>query len=306
MLKTRPIFVESRMRVDLDELWRRTQTPDLHERWDLRFTDIKYLPRPDPLQPQRFLYATRIGFGMRISGEGESVGEHLGPDERSSALKFWSEDPKSLINNGSGYWKYIRTGDGVRFLTRYDYEVRFGSLGRLIDRALFRPLLGWATAWGFDCLRLWIEKGMDPADTRERALTYAVCRLTLALVWVYQGVVPKILFMEHSGELETISKAPVPQGWEENVLLFAGAAEVLFGVTMIVLWRWRSLLLLNIIGLAALALSVVWIRVELFHREFNPATLNASMIALATVGWLSSRRELPSARNCLRETEGPS
>jgi hypothetical protein len=27
------------------EIWRRTQVPDLHEQWDLRFTTIDYLPR---------------------------------------------------------------------------------------------------------------------------------------------------------------------------------------------------------------------------------------------------------------------
>ena len=47
----------------MDDLWRLTQTPELHRRWDLRFTDIEYLPRPDEAEPQRFLYATRIGFG---------------------------------------------------------------------------------------------------------------------------------------------------------------------------------------------------------------------------------------------------
>ena len=53
---------------------RLTQTPELHERWDLRFTRIEYLPRPDATQPQQFLYETRIGFGLAIRGAGETVG----------------------------------------------------------------------------------------------------------------------------------------------------------------------------------------------------------------------------------------
>ena len=44
----KPIYVEIAIRAPLDELWRRTQSPDLHQRWDLRFTRIDYLPRPDP------------------------------------------------------------------------------------------------------------------------------------------------------------------------------------------------------------------------------------------------------------------
>ena len=49
-----PIYVEIRIRCGMDDLWRLTQTPELHRRWDLRFTDIEYLPRPDEAEPQRF------------------------------------------------------------------------------------------------------------------------------------------------------------------------------------------------------------------------------------------------------------
>jgi hypothetical protein len=69
----KPIYVEIPIRVPLEELWRLTQTPDLHQRWDLRFTRIAYLPRPDSAAPQRFVYETRIGFGRAVSGEGETV-----------------------------------------------------------------------------------------------------------------------------------------------------------------------------------------------------------------------------------------
>src|SRR5437660_3372206 len=93
------IYVEIQIRAPIDRVWQLTQTPDLHQRWDLRFSEIQYLPRPDPEQPQRFLYSTRIGFTLRIRGEGETVGEQSSADgQRTTALKFWSDDPKSLIH----------------------------------------------------------------------------------------------------------------------------------------------------------------------------------------------------------------
>src|SRR5205085_9199457 len=102
-----PIYVELLIHAPMDDLWPFTQDPALHERWDLRFTSITYLPRPDPSEPQRFRYETQIGFGVQISGEGESTGEvEAESGARTSALKFWSDDPKSLIRSGSGYWKY--------------------------------------------------------------------------------------------------------------------------------------------------------------------------------------------------------
>jgi hypothetical protein len=87
--------------------------------------------------------------GIEVTGTGESVGEQVGPDgNASAALKFASDNWWSLIREGSGYWKYVPVLDGVRFLTWYDYEVRFGRLGRTVDAAAFRPLIGWATAVG--------------------------------------------------------------------------------------------------------------------------------------------------------------
>src|SRR3954463_14263892 len=106
-----PIYVEIRIRCAMDDLWRLTQTPGLHRRWDLRFSDIRYLDRPDETQPQRFIYETRIGLGLAIRGEGETVGALEKDEARSSALKFRSDDPKSLIRTGAGYWKYLPTED---------------------------------------------------------------------------------------------------------------------------------------------------------------------------------------------------
>ena len=53
------IYVETFIRGPLEEVWSRTQDPALHQRWDLRFSGIEYLPRPDPSQPHRFRYSTR-------------------------------------------------------------------------------------------------------------------------------------------------------------------------------------------------------------------------------------------------------
>jgi hypothetical protein len=167
----RGIYVETLVRSDLFRLWEHTQNPRLHERWDLRFTEISYLPRSDESDPQRFRYATRIGFGIAVEGEGESIADVASADgSLVSSLRFASSDPHSLIKTGSGYWRYVPTGDGIKFLTFYDYDVRFGRLGATFDRLVFRPLLGWATAWSFDSLRLWLEAGLDPTVARLRAL----------------------------------------------------------------------------------------------------------------------------------------
>jgi hypothetical protein len=183
------LYIEAHVRADLDDLWTRTQEPAQHRRWDLRFTEIDQLPRAEG-EPQRFRSATRVLPGLTVAGTGVSAGERDRPDgTRTSALRFSSPHPLSLLAEGSGYWRYVPDGDGVRFLTGYDYRPRWGAFGALADRLLFRPLMGWATAWSFDRLRLWLERGITPeralrnwlAELLVRALVIAVACTGLGL-----------------------------------------------------------------------------------------------------------------------------
>ncbi|MGW5634526.1 hypothetical protein [Streptomyces sp. NPDC003832] len=177
------LYVEARIRADLDAVWSHTQEPSAHQRWDLRFTEISNLPRAEG-EPQRFRYATRVLPFLTLAGTGVSAGEKERPDgTRTSALRFASPHPLSLLAEGSGYWRYLPDGDGVRFLTGYDYRPRWGRAGALADRLVLRPLMGWATAWSFDRLRLWLERGISPeralvnwlAELAVRALVVIVC-----------------------------------------------------------------------------------------------------------------------------------
>ncbi|QES43897.1 hypothetical protein DEJ49_25475 [Streptomyces venezuelae] len=180
------LYIEARIRADLDDLWAHTQEPAQHRRWDLRFGEIDYLPCEEG-EPQRFRYATRVLPFLTVAGTGVSAGEKRRPDgTRTSALRFASPHPLSLLEEGSGYWRYVpaEDGDGVRFLTGYDYRPRWGRFGRITDRLVFRPLMGWATAWSFDRLRLWLERGITP----ERALLHAAVELAVRLLCVAAAV----------------------------------------------------------------------------------------------------------------------
>jgi hypothetical protein len=300
-MTSEPIYVEIRIRCDMDELWRRTQTPELHRRWDLRFSDIRYLPRPDEAQPQRFLYETRIGLGLAIRGEGETVGTREANGARTSALRFSSGDPKSLIRTGAGYWQYLPAEDGIRFLTRYDYQTRFGAPGRAFDSLVLRPLLGWATAWSFDRLRLWLEEGIDPATSAALALVHGVARGVLGFIWIYQGVFPKLLFPD-SGELDILRASGLVAGFEPRVLTMVGLAEVVFGVLLLTLWRVRSLFLVNALLLGLLVLGAAFSQPRLLVAPFNPVTLNLAMVGLGVAASLSSS-PLPTSRRCRRRPE---
>lgn len=299
------IYVETKIKAPIEELWRYTQTPDIHQQWDLRFSEITYLPKEREEERQKFLYKTNIGFGISIAGEGESYGTKEVNGVRTSSLKFGTEQRISLIEEGSGFWRYIPSGDGVTFLTLYDYKTRFGIIGKYVDRLAFRPLIGWATAWSFDALRLWLEQGIHPRTSIYRSMRQLIVMLSLCFLWGYQGLVPKLLFPD-SGELDLLMQFNLfhgmLQGYEQTVLAAIGVGEIMFGLLFIFLFnRSKTLHICNIVLLAGLLLSGI-AAPDIYIAPFNPVTLNVAMIMLSLINLLE-QQPIASARNCLRKYE---
>jgi DoxX-like family len=294
------IYVEILIRSGMDDLWEKTQDPKLHQRWDLRFSEIDYLPRK-PGEAQKFLYKTRIGGGLRIEGAGESMGERDDASgQRTSALKFWSDDPKSLIRIGSGYWKYIPGNNGVRFITWYNYRTRFGLIGQIVDKLFFRPLLGWATAWSFDRLRLWIEKGVLPEVSRDRTFVYTLSRLTVAFVWLYHGLIPKLIY-RNPDELSMLRDAGIPDSHLPAVMSSLGIIEVCLSLVLVVFWNSRWPLWFTLVAMVSAVLAVGITSPGFLTAAFNPMTLNLAVAVLAVVGLLTGTG-LPAASNCHRKS----
>ena len=298
---TPSLYVQIDIHTSIERLWELTQTPGLHQRWDLRFTDIQYLPRPDPNEPQRFLYATRIGFGVEIRGEGETAGSLEKDGERSSALRFWSDDSKSLIREGAGYWRYTPCAGGIRFATGYDYDVRFGWLGRFFDRLLFRPLMGWATALSFDRLRLWLERDISPEVSMHQSLVNLLARAGVAFIWIWHGVVPKLIY-KHVDELAPLVAAGFSERSARLQVIACGWVELAIGLTLLLAWRVRWPLWLTLVAMPIALGGVARYTPWLLKAAFNPMSLNVSMFILATIALLTGR-DLPSARHCKRTLE---
>lgn len=297
------VYVEILIRAPMDAIWTHTQTTELHERWDLRFSDINNLPRIAIAEPQRFRYTTRLGFGIAISGDGETVGQrHLPDGSRASALRFGSAHPLSIIREGSGYWKYVPTADGVLFLTSYDYETRFGRAGAAFDRFVFRPLIGWATAWSFDRLRLWLEQGIEPAQALRQSVIHGIARVGLAAVFLYHGLVPKILGPDPQ-EVQMFGDVGVPAANIGQAAVALGIAEIVLAVGLLALWHSRRLPA-TCAAFAIVSTAIVAVASPRYlGAAFNPVTLNLGVLCLAAID-LVVLPGLPSAGRCRRRPEG--
>lgn len=295
----RPIYVEIDVESNIEALWRHTQDPQLHEQWDLRFTEIDYLPKASPEDDQAFLYRTRIGFGLSIRGTGKSRAPAFAPDGvRTSVLAFGTAHPLSLIGHGGGYWRYTPLPDGgVRFATRFDYAVRFGRAGGWFDEHLFRPLFGWATAWSFDALRLWLDRGIPPAASLLRAKAHALAIGLLTFCWAYEGLVPKLLYPD-SGETELLRTLGWFPGFERIATGALGIGELLLAAWLPLRrrpWLFKAQAAL----MCALTAAAIAAAPDSLQSPFNPLVLTIPMLG-ATAAALWTREGLPSAKSCRR------
>jgi len=293
------IYVETFVRSSLAELWAKTQCPQQHAQWDLRFSQIDYKPRVGAMNVQPFDYRTRIGFGVAVTGQGESLStceDRRG--RRTSSLKFWSSDRKSLIRNGAGYWQFEPAEYGVRFITSYDYRTNGGAAGRMFDRIVFRPLMAWATAWSFDRLRMWIERGVPPRTALSQFLVHWLCVWTLVFVWSFHGIVPKVLHKD-ADEIRLLQDAGLSSASVDVMLPIVGMLELGLAacVALFHLRRWPFVLTI-VLMIASLG-AVAWNTPTYLTSAFNPVTLNVQMIVLSAVVMLT-QYSLPSARGCIR------
>lgn len=278
----RKLTAETTIACEPEALWRMTQEPFQHVRWDLRFTSIEGLSDDYNGRPRRFRYATRIGMGMEVAGWGESAAHREG---RSSALRFGSDDWKSLILEGDGCWIYSEPAPGrSRLFTVYDYRTRHGLAGRMAD-LLFRPLMVWATRWSFDRLRLWIETGTNPETLFRLWSTKVLLRVALGGIWILEGILPKILAVSPA-EVDLVRRSGVWAGSPEGTLFALGVAEVIAGLVLLIGWAERPMVLLSTLAMAVLTFLVLVNDPAAWADPYGGLVKNLALAAQAAAIWI--------------------
>jgi len=160
--------------------------------------------------------------------------------------------------------------------------------------------LSWATAWSFDRLRLWIEKGILPEVSRDRTFVYALSRLTVAFVWLYHGLVPKLIY-RNPDELNMLHAAGIPNSRLLAAMASLGFIEVCVALVFVIFWKSRWPLWFTLIAMISAVLAVGITSPNFLTAAFNPVTLNLSVATLAVIGLLTGT-DLPSASNCRRKS----
>ena len=112
--------------------------------------------------------------------------------------------------------------------------------------------------------------------------TIQILRYTLGLCWIYQGVFPKLVSI---APLEKKLTATMGFSLEVSDMItrVAGVSEIVFGVLLIIFYRYRTIHILNIAALCGLLAYVVLMLPVLLLEAFNPVTTNIPMMLISFV-----------------------
>jgi hypothetical protein len=158
--------------------------------------------------------------------------------------------------------------------------------------------MGRATAWSFDRLRLWLERGTDPAVSLRLAAIHGLSRVGLAAIFLWHGLVPKLLALDPT-EIAIATGLGTGPGMARAALAGVGVAECLLGVALLLTWHRAAFagfaLLFSVAATVASAAAVP----ELVTGAFTPVTFNLALGLLAAIDLLTLR-DNPSAGRCRR------
>jgi hypothetical protein len=115
-----------------------------------------------------------------------------------------------------------------------------------------------------------------------------ICRLAIAFVWFYHGLVPKLLgpaadelLMDRSLGLDNAAAVQLAYG--------AGTCEIIFAAVLLLSPDREWPLWLTIAAMGGLLVFAAWSAPILLTAAFNPVSTNACVAALAAVAILLQR-----------------
>jgi len=117
-----------------------------------------------------------------------------------------------------------------------------------------------------------------------------MARYIVGLSWMYHGFFPKIYHIAPLEKLMTGS-AGYSEQVSDLITRSAGIAEVIFGLLIIIFYKNKQLVWLNIFALCGLLGAVAVMQPSLLIEAFNPVTTNVPLIALSFM-WLKEIKQL--------------
>ena len=116
---------------------------------------------------------------------------------------------------------------------------------------------------------------------------HGLSRVTVAFVWIYHGLVPKLLG-PHQDELHLAALHGLQGDHLPLLLKASGVAEIVFGIAVLVFWRSRWPFVVSAVVLIVLLVDVAMVAPEYLWGAFNPVSLSLSVISLSFTGFITA------------------
>lgn len=106
--------------------------------------------------------------------------------------------------------------------------------------------------------------------------------ITLAVLWIYQGLVPKLMYKVIEEQLfwqfTGIQFLPI-----QRLVELSGLLEIVFGTLFIILRQSKIIHYFNIVGMLFFFAVIALVYPHYFTQAFNPFVMNTAMAALSIV-----------------------
>lgn len=116
-----------------------------------------------------------------------------------------------------------------------------------------------------------------------------LARISLGLVWLYEGLVPKILFLNaHPEQIDLVRRSGLFWPTPEATLVTLGALQVVAGAILIIGWAERAAVVLTTLWMAALIVLVAAGRPAMLTDPFGALAKDLCLLSCAATVWLLS------------------
>ncbi len=111
-------------------------------------------------------------------------------------------------------------------------------------------------------------------------------RWALGLIWVYEGLVPKVLYA-HTLPVQAglVERSGIYHGSPEETLIALGFAQAAFGVILLVGWAERAMAALATLGMGVLIFLVAGNKPDMLVDPFGALIKDLALIACAITVW---------------------
>lgn len=116
----------------------------------------------------------------------------------------------------------------------------------------------------------------------KRAVT--ISRLSLGLVWLYEGLVPKLLFVR-ADEVELVRRSGIYFGTPEFFLQLLGAAQVVFAIWLLIGFAERLAVAIATLGMWTLIVLVALANPSMLTDPYGALIKDLCLTACAYTVW---------------------